>query len=191
MSTESGHDRPAEMPAVKTTIVGGRPPGCGSSIGPIPRGIEILIKKAAVDPEFRTVLLEQRSAAARELELTLEPAEAAMLDSVPAAQLEAIIAGTKVPEETRRMLLGKVTIAALVALGVVAGWGECERYVLKNTTLGVEADRPPGSGIAPHASPPQLEGPSSAPSKPQAPVAPTHPVSRGHRPDRPASQPED
>lgn len=185
MSNKPGDDRPAEMPAVKTTIVGGRPPGCGSPIGPIPRGLEILIKKAAVDPEFKKLLVEQRSAAASQLELTLEPAEAAMLDSVPIAQLEAIIAATKVPEETRRKWLGKVTVAALVAMGVVAGWGECENYILKNTTLGVEADRPPGTAIPPQASPPQLDGPTTAPSKPQAPVAP----SRGHRPDRPASQP--
>ena len=32
-----------EQESVRTTIVGGRPPGCGQPIGPIPRGIEILV----------------------------------------------------------------------------------------------------------------------------------------------------
>ena len=46
-----------EQEAVRTTIVGGRPPGCGQPVGQIPRGIEVLVKKAAVDPEFKTLLL--------------------------------------------------------------------------------------------------------------------------------------
>ena len=50
-------NRPAEQPAVRTTIVGGRPPGSGHGVGQIPRGIELLVKKASVDPEFRKLLL--------------------------------------------------------------------------------------------------------------------------------------
>jgi len=38
-----------EQEAVRTTIVGGRPPGSGQPVGRIPRGIEVLLKKAAVD----------------------------------------------------------------------------------------------------------------------------------------------
>ena len=38
-------DRPQEQEAVRTTIVGGRPPGSGKSVGNIPRGIEVLVKK--------------------------------------------------------------------------------------------------------------------------------------------------
>ena len=53
-------DRPTEQRAVRTTIVGGRPPGSGQPIGDIPRGIEILLKKAAVDPAFQELLLRQR-----------------------------------------------------------------------------------------------------------------------------------
>ena len=48
--------RPGEPEAVRTTIVGGRPPGSGKPMGPIPRGVEVLIKKAAVDAEFRRML---------------------------------------------------------------------------------------------------------------------------------------
>jgi len=39
---------PTEQPAVRTTIVGGRPPGSGKGIGSVPRGIEVLVKKTAV-----------------------------------------------------------------------------------------------------------------------------------------------
>jgi len=69
--------RPPEQDAVRTTIVGGRPPGCGQPVEPIPRGIEVLIKKAAVDPEFRSLLIEKRDAAAREIGLALDPASSA------------------------------------------------------------------------------------------------------------------
>ncbi|MCP4231568.1 MAG: hypothetical protein GY771_15670, partial [bacterium] len=41
-----------EREAVRTTIVGGRPPGSGKSNGSIPRGIEVLVKKASVDAVF-------------------------------------------------------------------------------------------------------------------------------------------
>ncbi|MDD4891086.1 MAG: hypothetical protein PHU85_14285 [Phycisphaerae bacterium] len=115
MSTDS----PVEQPAVRTTIVGGRPPGCGKSVGNVPRGVEVLVKKAAVDPEFRATLLAKRAAAADEIGLRLEPAEALMLNAVPARQLEMIIGTTKVDPRIRPAFLGKVAAAMLVALGVM------------------------------------------------------------------------
>ena len=87
---------------MRTTIVGGRPPGSGQPVGDIPRGIEVLVKKAAVDAEFKALLLARRAAAADEIGLTLAPAEAMMLAVAPAEQLEAIIARTSVPSEHRR-----------------------------------------------------------------------------------------
>ena len=47
--------------AVRTTIVGGRPPGRGRGRREIPHGVEALIKKAAVDASFRQVLLDKRA----------------------------------------------------------------------------------------------------------------------------------
>jgi hypothetical protein len=76
-----------EKEAVRTTIVGGRPPGNGRSTGAVPRGIEVLVKKAAVDLEFRELLLEQRGGAAAAIGLELDPAEAAMLSAIPREQL--------------------------------------------------------------------------------------------------------
>ena len=57
-------ERPPEQEAVNTTIVGGRPPGCGKPVGEIPRGIEILVKKASVDEAFKELLLARRAEAA-------------------------------------------------------------------------------------------------------------------------------
>ena len=97
--------------------MGGRPPGCGKAIGDIPHGIEVLVKKAAVDPVFRVLLLTHRAAAADQIGLKLEPTEVLMLDHVPAAHLEAIINRTKVDPSRHSAFLGKVAGVMLAALG--------------------------------------------------------------------------
>ena len=133
-----------EQQAVVTTIVGGRPPGAGQPVGQIPRGIEVLVKKAAVDSDFRALLLEKRADAAAEIGLSLDPAEAMMLSAVPAAQLEAIVARTEVPEEHRRTFLGRAAAAMLATLGVATLAG------CPTGTKGIAPDRPPGTkGAAP------------------------------------------
>jgi len=115
--------RPKEQDAVFTTIVGGRPPGSGTKVGAIPRGIEVLIKKASVDPEFRRLLLEKRGEAAKEIELELTEAERNTLSSIPAEQLEKIIDNTKVKPEHRAIFLGnvgKLMLAAVVTVALVS-----------------------------------------------------------------------
>jgi hypothetical protein len=109
-----------EHSAVEPTIVGGRPLARNRSLQGIPRGIEVLIKKASVDPEFRSVLLEKRAEAAPEIELELSATEASMLNAIPASQIEKIIDNAKVPNEYRRVFLGK---AAAAMLSVLAGLG--------------------------------------------------------------------
>jgi hypothetical protein len=202
--------RPIEHEAVKTTIVGGRPPGSGKPVGPIPRGIEVLIKKAAVDPEFKALLLEKRADAAREIGLVLDPAEAMMLRAAPAAQLEAIIARTSVAPSQRSAFLGRAAAVMLVALGAgtIAG---CDQE--PPPTKGIAPDRPtatqpaepvksanpsmtPTDGIRPDRPlPAQANQPSTAPAMPMAGVAPDVPAPppspptpappTGIRPDRP------
>lgn len=83
----------------------------------IPRGIEVLVKKAAVDADFRRELLSRRSAAAELIDLKLTTAEASMLDSIPAGQLEAIIARTQVDPPLRPVFMGKASTLMLIALG--------------------------------------------------------------------------
>ena len=82
-----------------------------------PRGIEVLLKKAAVDEKFRELLLENPSQAAASIELELEPAESAMLQTFPKEHLAAIIKQTNVPEMHRRTFLGKSVVAMLVLIG--------------------------------------------------------------------------
>ena len=128
--------RPTEQEAVNTTIVGGRPPGSGKPVGPIPRGIEVLVKKAAVDAEFKQILLERRADAAGEIDLRLEPSEVAMINAVPEGHLEAIIARTTVHPRLRPVFLGSVAAVMIAALGVsVGGCGP-------KPTEGVRPDRP-------------------------------------------------
>lgn len=120
------HPVAVEQESVRTTIVGGRPPGSGKPLGPLPRGIEVLLKKAAVDPEFRKLLLENPLAAAGSIELQLDPVEQAMLQSIPEKQLAAVIEQTVVPEPQRRAFLGRAASLMLAVLGGVTftGCGE-------------------------------------------------------------------
>ena len=146
-------DRPLEQEAVRTTIVGGRPPGSGQPVGAIPRGIEVLVKKASVDPQFREVLLEERAAAAGRIGLELQPAEALMLAAVPREQLEAIIARTTVPTEHRRAFLGQAAAAMVAALGVLAAGREAVAQGARPDPPppppigGVQPDRPTNTGV--------------------------------------------
>ncbi|MGD8718947.1 MAG: carboxypeptidase-like regulatory domain-containing protein [Candidatus Zixiibacteriota bacterium] len=89
----------------------------------IPRNVEVLIKKAAVDPAFKETLLSKRARAADDIALALEPAEAAMLEAVSDEQLKTIIGRTKVSPNLRPVLLGATAGAMLAALAAAA-YGE-------------------------------------------------------------------
>ncbi len=91
----------------------------GTSIGEIPRGIEVLVKKASVDARFKELLVETRAKAAREINLKLDPAERAILNNTPKRQLEAIISRTKVSWKNRAVFLGRAAAVMLAALGTV------------------------------------------------------------------------
>ena len=87
----------------------------------VPSGIEILVAKAAADPRFRRLLLKRRSLAASALELDLTPAEAAILKSVPARQLEAMIdaVADRMSHEARKKGRKKLKTAAGILLAAV------------------------------------------------------------------------
>jgi len=140
--------RPGEPEAVRTTIVGGRPPGGGKGVGDVPRGVEVLVKKAAVDPTFKKILLEKRADAAEAIALKLEPAEAAMLDAVPLPQLEATVANTKVSPKLRPAFLGYAAGAMLAALtaGVTGCTYKTEQEYKR--VEGINADQRPETGTA-------------------------------------------
>lgn len=200
-----------EREAVKTTIVGGRPPGCGRDNGTIPRGVEVLVKKAAVDSDFHRTLLERRAAAARQLGLELTASEKAMIGIVPERQLESIIAHTSVPDEQRRAFMGTAAAAMLAALGagLAAGCAQSPTGIRPKempATDGIRPDMPqeakppppppevPTTGIRPDmprdakSAPPPPSVPTTKGIRPDVPP-PSPPVSRGIRPDMPRPQP--
>jgi TonB family protein len=111
------NDGVGEPGAVRTTIVGGRPPGNGAIPRHIPRGVEVLIRKAAVDPAFKKLLFEKRAEAAKAIGLKLTAAEEAMLAAVPLSHLEGIVAHTRVSPKLRPAFLGYAAAAMLAALG--------------------------------------------------------------------------
>jgi hypothetical protein len=129
-----------------------------------PRGLEVLLKKASVDAEFRALLLESRSRACTAISLELDPAEATMLDTMPTAQLDAIIQRTRVRPEDRRVFLGKAASVMLAALGAgVSGCGKKTEPAPgpHSTSRGHAADNPGRTRLAPSQSP-------STPPKPDS-----------------------
>jgi len=138
--------RPGEPEVVKTTIVGGQPPREGRPVGNVPRGVEVLVKKAAVDPAFKKLLMEKRAGAAEAIALKLEPAEAAMLAAVPEAQLRAIVANTKVSPSLRPAFLGCAAAAMLAALGASAYGEDPDEWEMRTT--GIDAEMPPKAETA-------------------------------------------
>jgi hypothetical protein len=105
--------------------------------GDVPRGVEVLIKKAAVDPAFKKMLLEKRAGAAEAIGLKLNAAEEAMLAAVPLPQLEAIVAHTRVAPKFRPAFLGYAAGAMLAVLGSATLLSDSE--VIRND----ETKRPP------------------------------------------------
>lgn len=194
MSDRDSAPKPAEREAVITTIVGGRPPGCGQSVGSIPRGVEVLLKKASVDAEFKTLLLRDRADAAREIGLDLTPSEQALLKVIPAAQLETIIANTRVRADQRPAFLGRAAAAMLLALGLQFVGCNCDNGPTKGSRP--DLPTPPAAkptipddmavsrGIRPDLPPNLLDegvaGTTGTTARPK-----DIPVTKGIRPDRP------
>jgi hypothetical protein len=109
----------------------------------IPRNVEVLIKKAAVDPAFKETLLSKRARAADDIALALEPAEAAMLEAVSDDQLKTIIGRTTVSPRLRPAFLGYAAGAMLAALAAAAYGEEASQ---RETVINFGADPiiPPG-----------------------------------------------
>jgi hypothetical protein len=110
------------------------------------RGVDVLLKKAAVDAAFRKLLLEKRGAAAQAIGLELDAAEAAIIDAVPESQLDAVIARTAVSPKIRPAFLG---YAAGVMLAALAATTSGCAGPLSPATEGIRPDPPvPPPGTA-------------------------------------------
>lgn len=86
----------------------------------IPRSLEVLIKKAAVDDDFCLKLKNSRSDAAADIGLELNQNEKLILNQIPVQQLEKIIAETHVPTEHLSIFRGQIAALMLMALGAVS-----------------------------------------------------------------------
>ncbi|MDD4891087.1 MAG: hypothetical protein PHU85_14290 [Phycisphaerae bacterium] len=152
----------------------------------IPRGVEVLVKKAAVDAQFRATLLARRAAAAAEIGLLLTPSEKAMLNAVPVAQIEAIVGQTQVDPAIRPALLGKVAAAMLLALGVISlPISETDAML-----IGILPGRDGASAATQPAASPAADTPRLVLGiQPMGPVQPPQP--EGIRPDRPPTSQAD
>ncbi|HPD18302.1 MAG TPA: hypothetical protein PLF61_01420 [Candidatus Goldiibacteriota bacterium] len=103
---------------LKPTIVGVRPPETKINFGERPIGIELLLKKAKVDVEFRKILIRDRSKVAQIIFLELDPDEALILDSIPEEQLLKMIDNIDVPEEQVSAFKKYVAAAMITAMGL-------------------------------------------------------------------------
>jgi len=96
------------------TIVGGRS-AAYRELGNFPRGIEVLLKKAKVDPAFREQFLENPVTAADGIDLHLTDSEKKVLTTTPKNLLETMIGNTFVPRHHVATFL-KAGSAAMLAL---------------------------------------------------------------------------
>jgi hypothetical protein len=98
-----------------TTIVGGRSSSDRREVK-APRGVEILLKKARVDPPFRALFETDALAAAASIGLELSDAEAAVLASTPAETLRTMVAHTFVPRHHVPTFLSRNAAAMLAVV---------------------------------------------------------------------------
>ena len=96
--------------AVKTTIVGGQPPGNDRPMQTIPVGIEQIMGMAAVHEEFKAILLNDRLRAIEQSGVELTPTEKGILQAIDPSTLGQMIDSVqgKIPEESRRGFLSQI-----------------------------------------------------------------------------------
>jgi hypothetical protein len=185
--------------AVKTTIVGGQPPGNDRSLPPVPVGIEELLGMAAVNADFARALRDDRGAAVRASGVALTSTEADILAAIDARTLTTMIGnvGGGVPNRDRRAFLQRASAALLVLAGggAVAAAASCggERSPKYHNDVagGARPDYPPVEPPMDDAGPcdagPPDAGPSDAASAADRPPPPS--PTRGISPDRPEPPP--
>ena len=116
-STDDDQPEDGRNTSPRTTIVGGRPPEKNAGLPPVPTGIQKLLRLAEVDAGFRRELLARRAGIASAAGVALTASEAAILDAVPAAQLEAMVGHLPPPPASRRTFLRQTASTAVMLLG--------------------------------------------------------------------------
>lgn len=162
--------------APATTIVGGQPEQAPRAPRQrIPVGLERVLCAAAADRGFARELLSDREAALASGGFELTSSERAVLATLPAGQLAAMIGRIDVSEENlaRRGFMRSVA-GTVVALAAGTALGACS---------GPRADAPEQSG-APFLGPSEIATDASVPPEPQPPYVEPGPPA-GIRPDLP------
>ena len=152
--------RNQKLPKPDLTIVGGQPReerfDPGSEDTEVPVGFEMLLYRAARDPEFRQQLLTDRKAAADKWGIRLRPSEQATLEAVSDDALDHMIdrLASANPQRSKFMVNVAAAVTSLaagtVSLGAVEGCGdETDGASVTTTTTpagygGVSAGIPPG-----------------------------------------------
>ncbi len=106
--------------AVRRTIVGGRPQAHSGRHIEVPIGIERVLLRAATEPAFRRALATDRAGALATMHTALSPTEGAVLRTVSAAQLDAMIQGIDYKRHSKGGLLRAVAAATFSAAALTA-----------------------------------------------------------------------
>jgi len=182
--------------AAGTTIVGGQPDEARRGARQrVPVGLERVLYAAAIDPALKAALLADRKAASRGFELG--GSERAVLDSLPAEQLAAMIERLDVSRENlaRREFLRNVA-GTFVALAAGSALGSCSGQKTEPQAQGGAPFLGPydkADASAPPEPPQPVPGPPAGirPDVPPQPPEPTYPIGppAGIRPDIPKPPP--
>ncbi len=189
MADNSGKRETGSKGAVKTTTVGGQPPGGEGGVEDgVPMGIEALLSMAAVDDQFSNALLQDRDEAILASGVQLTKHEQAILGLVDNAALEHMIASVHglIPESERREFLGRSAAAMLFLMsgGAALGASGCKE-INPMTATGSRPD-PPGPPPTPIETGSRPDLPDEVAPKPDVGVPqPTPAPPTGHRPDPP------
>jgi len=185
-----------EKRAVKTTIVGGQPPGNERPLPPIPVGIEEILGMAAVNEEFAAALYENRDTAVQASGVELTATERGILAAIDSTTLRQMVGNVEgvFPNRERRAFLARSAAALLALAGggaAAAAAAACSDTKSKPSTkpsqpapadAAAAAALPADAAPAPaDAAPPDAE----PPAPPPAGIRPDMPPTRGIRPDRP------
>lgn len=147
----SGKEKVVKKQVVKTTIVGGQPPGNERPLQEIPVGIEEVLAMAAVDDRFASSLYADRESAMAASGVSLTATEKMILSSIERPALAQMVSSfkTRLPvSSSRREFLKKSASAALLALVGGGILSTAAQGALLQSSKGIRPDRPPAPGGA-------------------------------------------
>ncbi|PKL47613.1 MAG: hypothetical protein CVV42_12845 [Candidatus Riflebacteria bacterium HGW-Riflebacteria-2] len=125
------------------------------------RNLEIILKKASVDADFREKLLKDRSRSLAGHELELDADEKAMLDTMPEAQLRQMISVTPVSAGERSLLAKAALTATVVAAATAIAIGVAFHQDQMVIVTGILPDFDDSSYTRPKPVKPALAGPEA------------------------------